>query len=279
LSFEHKNLQQNQQLPKPQQMKIPIYQIDAFTEKVFKGNPAAVCPLKKWLPDAVMQQIAAENNLSETAFFVKKNNAYEIRWFTPTIEVDLCGHATLATAHVLFDHLDYENDIIFLQSRSGDLRVKKDGDLLVLDFPAGFYENISPPPKLSEALSGTPVETGQALDYLIAVYDDEHFIENLKPDFQKLKLLPYHAIIVTSRSKKYDFVSRMFAPAIGIDEDPVTGSAHTILTPFWSRKLKKTLMYARQISARGGELRCKISGDRVEIGGRAVTYLVGEIEV
>lgn len=260
-------------------MKIPVYQIDAFADKLFSGNPAAVCPLKNWLPDDLMQKIAMENNLSETAFFVKSGNEFEIRWFTPGVEVDLCGHATLASAHVLFNHLNYENDIIFLKSKSGDLRVKREDEILILDFPAGFYESISTPSKLIEALNKTPIETGQALDYLIAVFDDEKFVETLKPDFQKLKLLPYHAIIVTSKSEEYDFVSRMFAPAIGIDEDPVTGSAHTILTPYWSRKLKKTNLHAKQISARGGELFCKISGDRVEIGGQAVTYLVGEIEV
>lgn len=260
-------------------MKIPIYQIDAFTGKIFDGNPAAVCPLKSWLPDETMQKIALENNLSETAFFVKTGNVYKIRWFTPSIEVDLCGHATLATAHVLFNHLDYENDIIFLESNSGNLRVKKEDDMLVLDFPAGFYESISIPSNLTEALGSEPIDAGKALDYLIAVYDDEDFIANLKPDFQLLGQLPCHAIIVTAKGKKVDFVSRMFAPAIGIDEDPVTGSAHTILTPYWSHKLGKVRMNARQISARGGDLTCKISGDRVEIGGRAVTYLVGEIEV
>lgn len=260
-------------------MKIPIYQIDAFADNIFNGNPAAVCPLKEWLPDALMQKIAMENNLSETAFFVKNGNEYEIRWFTPATEVDLCGHATLATAHVLFNHLDYNSDIIFLKSKSGDLRVKKEDELLVLDFPSGFYESITTPSKLAEALDNKPIETGRALDYLIAVFDDEDFVRNLKPDFQKLKLLPYHAIIVTSKSEEYDFVSRMFAPAIGIDEDPVTGSAHTILTPFWSRKLKKSKLRAKQVSARGGVLQCSISGDRVEIGGKAITYLVGEIEV
>lgn len=260
-------------------MKIPIYQVDAFTDKIFSGNPAAVCPLKSWLPDETMQKIALENNLSETAFFVKKGNVYEIRWFTPAIEVDLCGHATLASGHVLFNHLDYDEDIIFLKSRSGDLRVKKDDDFLILDFPAGFYESISLPHKLAQALGREPIDVGKALDYLIAVYDDEDFIASLKPDFQLLKQLPYHAIIVTARGKKVDFVSRMFAPAIGIDEDPVTGSAHTILTPYWSHNLGKVRMNARQISARGGDLRCKISGDRVEIGGKAVTYLVGEITV
>ena len=260
-------------------MKIPIFQVDAFTDKIFSGNPAAVCPLKSWLPDETMQRIAMENNLSETAFFVRQGNVYEIRWFTPAIEVDLCGHATLASAHVLFNHLNYDEEIIFLESRSGDLRVKKDDDLLVLDFPSGFYESISIPSKLTQALGREPVDAGKALDYLIAVYDDEDFIADLKPDFQLLKQLPCHAIIVTAKGKKLDFVSRMFAPAIGIDEDPVTGSAHTILTPYWSHNLGKVRMKARQISARGGDLICKISGDRVEIGGRAVTYLTGEIEV
>ncbi len=260
-------------------MKIPIFQVDAFTANIFKGNPAAVCPLEEWLPEKTMRKIAMENNLSETAFFVKSGNEYEIRWFTPTIEVDLCGHATLATAHVLFNHLGYQNDIIFLKSKSGDLRVKKENDLLVLDFPAGFYESISTPSKLSEAFGKQPIESGSALDYVIAVYDDEEFIQSLQPDFKVLKQLPYHAIIVTSVGKEVDFVSRMFAPLIGIDEDPVTGSAHTILTPFWSQKLGKVKMQARQISERGGSLSCKISGDRVEIGGEAVTYLIGEIEV
>ena len=260
-------------------MKIPVYQVDAFTEEVFKGNPAAVCPLNSWLPDEQMQKIAMENNLSETAFFVKAGNVFEIRWFTPTTEVDLCGHATLATAHVLFNHLEHESNIIFLKSKSGNLRVKREDNLLVLDFPAGFYESISIPSTLTEALGREPVDAGKALDYLIAVYEDESFIENLKPDFQLLKGLPGHALIVTSASEKVDFVSRMFAPSIGIDEDPVTGSAHTILTPYWSHKLGKVSMHARQISARGGDLHCKISGDRVEIGGKAVTYLAGEIEV
>lgn len=260
-------------------MKIPIYQVDAFTDKIFSGNPAAVCPLKSWLPDETMQKIAQENNLSETAFFVKTGNVFQIRWFTPTIEVDLCGHATLASAHVIFNHLDYPEDIIFLESKSGKLRVKNDDEFLVLDFPAGFYESISIPSKLTQALGKEPIDAGRALDYMIAVYDDEDFIANLKPDFQLLKQLPFHAIIVTAKGKKVDFVSRMFAPAIGIDEDPVTGSAHTILTPYWSHKLGKVTMEARQISARGGDLICKISGDRVEIGGNAATYLVGEIEV
>lgn len=260
-------------------MRIPIYQVDAFADKVFSGNPAAVCPLTRWPDDALMQQIAKENNLSETAFFVKTGNVYHIRWFTPTVEVDLCGHATLASAHVLFEHLGFDNDILFLTSRSGDLRVKKQDGMLVLDFPAGFYEEAEAPPALKEALGKSALHTVQALDYLMAVYNDEDFIRALQPDFQILRQLPYHAVIVTAPGNSCDFVSRMFAPAIGIDEDPVTGSAHTILTPYWSKKLGKVHLLARQISERGGTLHCKMSGDRVEIGGQAVTYLTGHIEV
>ncbi|OQX79429.1 MAG: isomerase [Bacteroidetes bacterium 4484_276] len=260
-------------------MKTKIYQIDAFANQVFKGNPAAVCPLEGWLPDEVMQNIAFENNLSETAFFVREGNVFQIRWFTPTIEVDLCGHATLATAHVLFNHLDYKGDIIFLESKSGDLRVMKDEDMLWLDFPTGFCEKVNMPPNLIEAFTAQPVEALAARDYLMAVYESEEAIQNMKPDFNRLKELPYHAIIVTAKGNDVDFVSRMFAPVIGIDEDPVTGSAHTLLTPYWSQKLKKVHLSARQVSSRGGELQCKMSGDRVEIGGQAVTYLVGEIVV
>jgi PhzF family phenazine biosynthesis protein len=260
-------------------MKLQIFQVDAFTNQTFKGNPAAVCPLDTWLPEKLMQEIAAENNLSETAFFIKKGNVYEIRWFTPTVEVDLCGHATLATAHVLFNHLNYESDIIFLKSKSGDLRVKKTRDLLWLDFPAGFCEKASIPSKLKDAISDQAIEAWAARDYLMAVYESEDIIRNMQPDFNILKQLPYHAIIVTAKGKEEDFVSRMFAPAIGINEDPVTGSAHTVLTPYWSQKLKKVHLSARQISERGGELRCILSGDRVEIGGQAVTYLIGEIVV
>jgi PhzF family phenazine biosynthesis protein len=260
-------------------MKTQIFQVDAFTNRIFKGNPAAVCPLESWLPDEMMQNIAFENNLSETAFFVKKENVFEIRWFTPAIEVDLCGHATLATAHVLFNHLDYRGDIIFLQSKSGDLRVRKGEDMLWLDFPAGFCEKVNIPSKLSEAISAQPIETWAARDYLMAVCESEDIIQTMKPDFNRLKKLPYHAIIVTAKGNEVDFVSRMFAPAIAIDEDPVTGSAHTILTPYWSQRLKKVHLSARQISSRGGELQCKMSGDRVEIGGQAVTFLVGEIVV
>jgi len=260
-------------------MKHKIFQVDAFTDKIFQGNPAAVCPLDEWLPDSVMQKIALENNLSETAFFVKNGNVYEIRWFTPTTEVDLCGHATLASAHVLYNHLGYKEEIVYLKSKSGDLRVMRRDELLVLDFPAGFSEKIAIPSKLGAAFGHEPIETGCALDFLMAVFENEETIRTMKPDFQKLTLLPYRAFIVTAKGAKADFVSRMFAPALGINEDPVTGSAHSVLTPFWSQKLGKIHLLAHQISERGGVLHCKMSGDRVEIGGQAVTYLEGEIWV
>jgi len=260
-------------------MKLKIFQVDAFTDRIFQGNPAAVCPLDEWLSDNLMQKIAMENNLSETAFFVKNGNVYEIRWFTPTTEVDLCGHATLASAHVLYHHLGYSGEIIYMTSKSGDLRVMRQDNLLVLDFPAGFSESISVPSKLAGALGAEPTETGCALDFLMAVFENEDIIRTMKPDFQKLSLLPYRAFIVTAKGNRADFVSRMFAPALGINEDPVTGSAHSVLTPFWSHKLGKVHLLAHQISERGGVLHCKMSGDRVEIGGQAVTYLEGEIEI
>lgn len=260
-------------------MKLRLFQVDAFTDQIFAGNPAAVCPLDEWLSDALMQKIAMENNLSETAFFVKNGNVYEIRWFTPTTEVDLCGHATLASAHVLFQHLGYKEEVIYLKSRSGDLQVMQRDRQLILDFPAGFYESIPIPSKLGEALGHEPVETGCALDFVMAVFENEDIIQQMKPDFRKLTQLPYRAFIVTAKGTKADFVSRMFAPALGISEDPVTGSAHSVLTPFWSSRLGKIHLLAHQISERGGVLHCKMSGDRVEIGGQAVTYLEGEITI
>ncbi len=259
--------------------KLTLFQVDAFTDQVFKGNPAAVVPLERWIPDELMQQIAAENNLSETAFFVPADNSYDIRWFTPSTEVDLCGHATLATAHVLYEHLGYKKEMIFLNSRSGELRVTRDKKRLVLDFPAGFHVSTPMPQGLDKALGAKPLSCAKAMDFLVAVFEHEHTVREMVPDFVMLEKLPFHAIIVTARGIKVDFVSRMFAPAIGINEDPVTGSAHTVLTPFWSQQLGKVHLEARQISARGGSLFCKLSGDRVEIGGNAVTYLVGEITI
>lgn len=260
-------------------MKLTLYQIDAFAEKVFEGNPAAVIPLQNWLNDEVMQKIALENNLSETAFFVPVEAGFHIRWFTPLAEVNLCGHATLASAHVLFNHLNYTEKEIRFQSRSGILKVKKEGDLIVLDFPASKMSEIEVPENLQTAFNIQPKKCVKGRDDLMLIFEKEEDILNLKPDFQKIIQSKTRGVIVTAKSEKYNFVSRFFAPAVGVNEDPVTGSAHTILIPFWSNELRKNEMIAKQISGRGGILYCKNLGDRVEIGGKAVTYLMGEITV
>lgn len=260
-------------------MKLTLYQIDAFAEKVFEGNPAAVIPLQNWLNDEVMQKIALENNLSETAFFVPVEAGFHIRWFTPLAEVNLCGHATLASAHVLFNHLNYTEKEIRFQSRSGILKVKKEGDLIVLDFPASKMSEIEVPENLQTAFNIQPKKCIKGRDDLMLIFEKEEDILNLKPDFQKIIQSKTRGVIVTAKSEKYNFVSRFFAPAVGVNEDPVTGSAHTILIPFWSNELRKNEMIAKQISGRGGILYCKNLGDRVEIGGKAVTYLMGEITV
>lgn len=260
-------------------MKLTLYQIDAFAEKVFEGNPAAVIPLQNWLNDEVMQKIALENNLSETAFFVPVEAGFHIRWFTPLAEVNLCGHATLASAHVLFNHLNYIEKEIRFQSRSGILKVKKERDLIVLDFPVSKISEIEVPENLQTAFNIQPKKCIKGRDDLMLIFEKEEDILNLKPDFQKIIQSKTRGVIVTAKSEKYNFVSRFFAPAVGVNEDPVTGSAHTILIPFWSNELRKNEMIAKQISGRGGILYCKNLGDRVEIGGKAVTYLMGEITV
>ncbi len=257
-------------------MKIKIFQVDAFTSRLFSGNPAAVCPLNHWLKDDTMQAIATENNLSETAFFVKEGNSFSIRWFTPGVEVNLCGHATLASGHVLFNHLNYSGNRIEFQSKSGPLSVHNTDDLLTLDFPASPYMKIDPSSELIDALGKTPVETYRSDDYLVLL-DSEEEVREIIPDFNLLTKLDARGIIITAPGIESDFVSRFFAPAVGINEDPVTGSAHTLLTPFWAEKLGKNKLTARQLSLRGGELYCKHLGDRVEISGRAITYLIGEI--
>jgi len=259
-------------------MKIPFYQVDAFTDHIFGGNPAGVCPLKEWISDEKMQKIAAENNLSETAFFVPENDNYRIRWFTPTVEVDLCGHATLASGHVLFNHLNYTRDIAHFESRSGCLNVRRDQNLIILDFPTASFKRVSHPEILIKALGKKFSEVYSSNDYLV-VFDSEKDILDLKPDFQLLLQLETRGVIVTARGKDVDFVSRFFAPAVGINEDPVTGSAHTILTPYWAKKLNKTELTASQLSERRGKLFCKYLGDRVEISGMAVTYLTGTINL
>ncbi len=257
-------------------MNIPIFQVDAFTDKLFGGNPAAVCPLEEWLDPVIMQHIGAENNLSETAFFVKKGRIFELRWFTPKIEVDLCGHATLASAHVIFNHLGYDQEQIIFSSPSGELRVAKEGNRLILDFPASPPSPVDTKEGLIQGLGMKPKEVHKSRDYL-ALFENEADILALKPDFDVLEKLDCLGIIVTAQGNNSDFVSRFFAPAAGINEDPVTGSAHTTLIPFWAERLKKNVLHAFQLSARKGELFCELAGNRVKIGGHAVTFFTGEI--
>jgi PhzF family phenazine biosynthesis protein len=259
-------------------MKLPIYQIDAFTDKVFKGNPAAVCPLESWIPKNLMQKIAMENNLAETAFFVPTSQGFEIKWFTPTVEIDLCGHATLATAHVLFEYLGYKADVIRFESNSGELLVRKEKDLLLLDFPTAQFEEIEAPDELLEALVVDPEEVFKGFDYML-VLESEEEVMSVQPNFLRLAEIPTRGIIITAQGESVDFVSRFFAPRAGILEDPVTGSSHTLLIPYWAKTLGKNELTARQLSPRQGELFCKYLGNRVEIGGKARTYLVGEIDV
>jgi len=260
-------------------MNLTIYQVDAFANEVFKGNPAAVVPLDEWLDAELMQRIALENNLSETAFFVQRGDVYEIRWFTPTFEIDLCGHATLASAFVIFEILKTETETAkFHSHKSGALSVEKRGDVLTLDFPSRPVSPVELPEGLAEALGKAPQEVYKARDYFL-VYESEREISDLAPNFSRLAEIDAHAFIVTARGDSADFVSRFFAPEVGIPEDPVTGSAHCNLIPFWAERLGKTEMFARQVSARGGELFCQLKGDRVKIGGRAALYLKGEIYV
>ncbi len=258
-------------------MKLDIYQVDAFTKEVFKGNPAAICPLNEWIDAELMQKIALENNLSETAFFVKKDDVYEIRWFTPTFEIDLCGHATLASAFVIFGCLKLESEIIkFHSHKSGKLSVEKNGDLLILNFPSRPVAKCDAPDGLIEAIGKQPKEILKARDYFL-VYETEQEVADIAPNFSKLLDIDAHDFIVTAKGEDSDFVSRFFAPEVGVFEDPVTGSAHCNLIPFWAERLGKTEVFARQISERGGELFCELKGDRVKIGGNAVLYLKGEI--
>ena len=253
-------------------MELSIFQVDAFTNKVFGGNPAAVVPLESWLPDATLQSIALENNLAETAYFVKVGERYHLRWFTPAVEMDLCGHATLASAFVI------GQDRIAFDTKSGELMVKKDGDLLVMDFPSRPPKPITPEAGSSEAMGGKPTEIRAARDYFF-VYSSEEEVLALQPDMTGLSKLKQGTFIATAKGKNCDFVSRFFAPKLGVPEDPVTGSAHCTLIPYWAEKLGKTTLHARQVSARGGELFCKLNGDRVEMAGHAVLYLKGSIWV
>ncbi len=260
-------------------MKISLYQVDAFTDKVFSGNPAAVCPLEHWLDDSVLQNIAAENNLAETAFYVQTNGGFHIRWFTPRAEVDLCGHATLATAHVIFNLLEYKGSTISFQSRSGILNVSKFGEWLTLNFPVDRIEKIEITKELSAFVDRPVLEAYKGCSDFMFVFSGRHEVEALKPDLSKMMQRESRGVIVTAQGTDCDFVSRYFAPCVGINEDPVTGSAHTTLTPYWSSRLGKTEMTARQLSERGGFLKCKLLVDRVEIGGQAAFYMSGEISI
>ena len=258
-----------------------MFQVDAFTERLFGGNPAAVCLLDEWLTEDVMQHIAAENNLAETAFIKAAGGGYEIRWFTPTVEVDLCGHATLASAHVLYQYAAYKDaEIVFSSRLSGLLKVRRDGGLLTLDFPADRFEKVPTPAALTAALGIEPMETYRGKTDYMAVLPSEQAIKDLRPDFVALGTIKdCRGIIVTAEGTSTDFVSRFFAPQSGINEDPVTGSAHTTLTPYWAGVLGKNDLTALQLSERRGHLWCKHNGNRVAISGHAVTYMQGEIEI
>ena len=257
---------------------LRIYYIDAFAQKLFEGNPAAVVPLSKWLPDDVMQSVAAENNLSETTFFVETNDKYYIRWFTPVEEVKLCGHATLAAAYVLFHELGYSQEVVRFESLSGELYVTKEGKSITLNFPAQPPYKCATPREIVEGLGVEPIDMLKNEDYLV-VLRDENDVETLEPLFDTLRQVPLRGIIVTAKSKQYDFVVRFFAPKLGVDEDPVTGSAFTQLAPYWAKILGKRQLSARQISSRGGNVACEITGDRVLISGFAVKYMEGQLLV
>lgn len=259
-------------------MELKIFQVDAFTATRFRGNPAAVIPLTAWLPDATMQAIAAENNLAETAFFCREADLYRLRWFTPTVEVDLCGHATLAASFVLFTEMKHPETSVSFASRSGILTVTRKDDLLSMDFPSLRPEPVSPPRGLIDAMGLPPRQVLRSMDYML-VYDREEEIRRLEPDFVALGKLDGRGVIATARGKDVDFVSRFFGPAVGINEDPVTGSAHSQLTPYWCGILGKKSLHALQISSRGGELFCEERGERVTISGHAVVYLRGTIEI
>jgi PhzF family phenazine biosynthesis protein len=259
-------------------MTIPFYEILAFTNRLFAGNPAGICILKEWLPDQLMQKIAAENNLPETAFFIDRGSYYDIRWMSPTAEIDLCGHATLGSAHVLFQHLGRSGTSLKFQSQSGELRVDRGDDRLVLDFPAQPAISCDAPPSLADSLGAQPQEVFKGRDYM-AVFERQEHVAALTPNFTQLSKLDGQGVFVTAPGNDCDFVSRYFAPRVGVPEDPVTGSIHCVLIPYWSKRLGKRELRARQLSKRGGELFCEDRGARVGIGGTAITYVEGEIQI
>lgn len=261
-------------------MKIPIWQVDAFASEVFAGNPAAVCVLESWIADRVLQAIAAENNLSETAFLVRNTDGFDLRWFTPTMEVALCGHATLASAKVLFDLRGWkEASIRFRTRKSGVLTVGRRGDLLEMNFPALASRPVPTPAGLGAALGAEPRQVLESAEDWLAVLDDEATVRGLKPDFEALEKFECRCLVPTARGEKFDFVSRAFAPRFGIPEDPVTGSAHCVLAPYWAGVLGKDELHAYQVSARGGDVFCRNAGDRVKLAGRAVVYLEGMLYI
>jgi PhzF family phenazine biosynthesis protein len=257
-------------------MEIPLYQLDAFASRVFAGNPAAVCPLEAWLPDETLQALATENNRSATAFFVPRDGGYDLRWFTPTAEVDLCGHATLASAYVVFRFLEPGTTTVRFHSRGGVLAVTREGEQLALDFPARPPVPCAPPAGLAQALGASVQQVLRARDHM-AVFETEAEVRALRPDMEALRRVDCFAVIATAPGASADFVSRFFAPGIGIPEDAVTGSAHCTLVPYWARRLGRSRLAARQLSARGGELLCEDLGERVRIAGRAVLYLQGTV--
>ncbi len=259
-------------------MKLKLFQVDAFASKPFEGNPAAVIPLESWLPDDLMQNIGMENNLAETAFFVREGDVFRLRWFTPAIEVDLCGHATLGTAHVLFNHLSWSQDAIAFQTRSGLLTVTRSGNGYAMDFPADRLVKVpAPPPQLTEGLGIEPVEVFQGREDYLAILETEDQIRALQPDFRTISKLGGRGLIASAPGKNCDFVSRCFFPQAGIDEDPVTGSAHTTLTPYWAERLGKNHLSARQLSRREGAVGCTLEGQRVILQGQAVTVIEGTL--
>ena len=257
-------------------MEIRYFQIDAFTDRVFSGNPAGVCFLDSWADDRILQSIASENDLSETAFLVQRADHYELRWFTPSQEVDLCGHATLASAFAIFENITPKAERVEFQTKSGRLSAKRHGDLIMMDFPAHPPLPCKMPDNIGEIMGIPPLLTLRSRD-LLAVYEEEEQIRRLKPDMAGVAALDHFAVIVTAPGENCDFVSRFFAPGAGVPEDPVTGSSHCTLVPYWSRRLGKKELHAFQLSERGGELFCIDRGDRISIGGRALTYLSGTI--
>ncbi|MFT6956632.1 MAG: PhzF family phenazine biosynthesis protein [Halieaceae bacterium] len=263
-------------------MKLPIYQVDAFTDRIFAGNPAAVMPLEKWLSDELLQHLAMENNLSETAYFVSRDEGYELRWFAPAVEISLCGHATLASAHILFENLDHQTDEILFYTRSGELKVRRSEHGLTLDFPATEMTQAPVEGLVCEALGAVAIAAAiQVADPWMVIYEfaSEQQVRELEPDFRALLASSEYAIVATAAAEQGDFVSRFFGPQLGIDEDPVTGSAHCCLTPYWAQKLGRTKLKARQISARGGNLACELGDGRVFMTGTAVTFMKGTVEI